>query len=585
MDKRAIFLPAAAQCKLLAAALLLSLLAGCAVSPQGQEASEPVEPEQVEATQEDRLAGLDSEVMFHVMAAERLAGLGEYRDALDQYLEAALIADDEELARQVARLAAQLGEWEIALVGAERWLDLAPESMDATQIRLLSWLNSGRLDEAVDGLVELIESHDDTQQGWRRATVLLSAADDNELAVEAMSRLVERTGRDALAPGVLHMQSVLFWQIGDPERALELALEAAHESEERKYRVWAAQLAAEQQQLELALELYRLARADEPEYVPLALSESEVLRQLERDEEAIELLREMPSDSDVLYTLGVYLAYMERQDEGREVWDKLAAHEPSEKPVQHYFLVARLAELLELEDEALKWYRKVDAGPNRDRARLRRAVLQARRGELEEARDQLHMVRGSDDRQLLEQAWLVEAELLREADRADEAVELLGRALRESPNSIRLLYARGINAVHADDLELAEQDFRRIIQIDGDNAMALNALGYTLTDRTNRHQEAYRLIRRAMELEPDDPAVLDSMGWVYFRLGQPARALPYLERALEGEDNPEIAAHVIEVLWALDRQSEALELRDRAVAEWPDDDRLIDTLERLELGE
>jgi Flp pilus assembly protein TadD len=99
----------------------------------------------------------------------------------------------------------------------------------------------------------------------------------------------------------------------------------------------------------------------------------------------------------------------------------------------------------------------------------------------------------------------------------DEAVELLGRALRESPNSIRLLYARGLNAVHADDLELAEQDFRRIIQMDGDNAMALNALGYTLTDRTNRHQEAYRLIRRALELEPDDPAILDSMGWVYFR--------------------------------------------------------------------
>jgi tetratricopeptide (TPR) repeat protein len=587
MDKRVIFLPAAAQCKLLAAALLISLLAGCATSPQEKEASAPPEPEPepAEATEKDRLAGLDSEVLFHVMAAERLVSLGEYRDALDQYLEAALRADDETLARQVTRLAAQLGEWEIALTGAERWLALAPGVLDATQIRLLAWLNTGSLDLAIDGLVELIEGHDDTQQGWRRATVLLSAAEDDDVAVEAMSRLIERTGRDALAPGVLHMQSVLFWQIGDPEQALELALEAAGESEERNYRVWAAQLAAEQGQLELALDLYRLARASEPDYVPLALSESEVLRQLERDDEAIALLREMPADSDVLYTLGVYLAYMERRDEGVEAWGKLAAHEPPEEPVQHYFMVARLAELLELDDEAQKWYRKVDAGPNRDRARLRRAVLQARSGKLEDARGLLQMVRRADDRLLVEQAWLVEAELLRDAGRAGEAVELLGRALRESPNSIRLLYARGLNAVHADDLELAEQDFRRIIQIDGDNAMALNALGYTLTDRTNRHQEAYRLIRRAMELEPDDPAILDSMGWVYFRLGRPEQALPYLERALEGEENPEIAAHVIEVLWTLDRQAEALELRDRAIAEWPDDGYLTDTLQRLELGE
>lgn len=584
MDKRAIFLSAAAQCKFIAALALLSLLAGCAVSHQEKETPEAEETEQTETAQQDRLAEFDSEVLFHVMAAERLASLGEYRDALDQYLEAALIADDEELARQATRLAGQLGEWEAALTGAERWLELAPDDRDATQIRLLAWVNTGSLDAAVDGLAELIDGYDDPQQGWRRATMLLSAVDDEEVAVEAMSRLVERTGRDALAPDVLHMQSALYWQIGDSDRALELALDVAEISDERKHRVWAAQLAAEMDRLELALDLYRTARIEEPDYAPLALSEAEVLRQLEREDEAIELLRELPPDSDVLYTLGVYLAYMERHGEGVGVWEQMAALEPAGETDEHVFLVAQLAELLELDEQALTWYRKVDSGHNHERARLRRAVLQAREGEIDQARELLHAVRQIDDRRLVEQSWLVEAELLREANKADEAVELLGRALRDNPNNIRLLYARGLNAVQVDNLELAEQDFRRIIQIDGENAMALNALGYTLTDRTNRHQEAYRLIRRALELEPDDPAILDSMGWVYFRLGRPERALPYLERALEGEDNPEIAAHVIEVLWALDRHDDALDLRDRAVAEWPDDDYLVDTLERLELG-
>ena len=587
MDKRAILLLAAAQCKLIAAAGLLSLLAGCAASPQEREESSPPEPEpeRAEATEQERLAGADPEVLFHVMAAERLIGIGEYRDALDQYLEAALIADDKELARQVSRLAGQLGEWEVALVGVDRWLELVPGSDDANRIRLLAWLNTGRIDEAVDGMIDMIERQEDPQQGWRKSTLLLSAAEDEEIALEAMARLVERSGRDAPAADILHMQSVLYWQIGDPDRALELALEAAGKDDERKYRVWAAQVAGELGDLELALSQYRLARANEPEYVPLVLSESEVLRQLERDEEAVELLREMSADSEVLYTLGLYLVYMERMDEGKAVWNELAAHEPEEETLLHAFLVARLAEMLELDDEAMQWYRKVDAGPNRDRARLRRAVLKARGGELDAARDLLVTVRESEDHDLIEQAWLIEAELLREADRADESVELLGRALREAPNSIRLLYARGLNAAHADNIELAEQDFRRIIQLDGENAMALNALGYTLTDRTNRHQEAYRLIRRALELEPDDPAILDSMGWVYFNLGQAERALPYLEQALEGEDNPEIAAHVIEVLWTLDRRDEALELRDRAVVEWPDDDYLNDTLQRLDLDE
>ncbi len=586
MDKRAIFLLAATQCKLLAAAGLISLLAGCAGSPQEMEASSPPESEsqRAAAKEQERLAGADPEVLFHVMAAERLIGIGEYRDALDQYLEAALIADDEELARQVSRLAVQLGEWDVAIVGAERWLDLEPGNQDATRIRLLAWLNTGRIDEAVDGMVEMIERQDDSQQGWRQSTLLLSMAEDEEVAVEAMARLVERSGRDALAADILHMQSVLYWQIGEPDKALQLALEAAQD-DERKYRVWAAQLAAEQGDLELALSQYRLARAEEPEYVPLALSESEVLRQLEREEEAIELLREMPADSEILYTLGLYLAYMERMDEGVAVWAELAAYEPDEEVLQHAFLVARLADMLELDDEAMHWYRKVDAGPNSGRARTRRAVLKAGRGDLAGARELLVAVRESEDRQLVEEAWLIEAELLRDAGRVDESVELLGSALREKPNSIRLLYARGLNAVHADNLELAEQDFRRIIQMDGENAMALNALGYTLTDRTNRHQEAYRLIRRALEIEPDDPAILDSMGWVYFRLGQPGRALPYLERALEGEDNPEIAAHVIEVLWTLDRRDEALELRDRAITEWPGDDYLVDTLQRLDLDE
>lgn len=542
------------------------------------EADEPV-------VDHGHYSDVDPEIMFHLMAAERLIGVGDYLGALEQYLDAAEMSHNPEFARQASRIAAQLGQWESALIGTGRWLELDPDSEDAEQIRLLAWLNTGQVEQALDALLNLLARHDDSREGWRRAAMLISASEDDELAIDVMSRLVDRSGTNGADPEILHIQSVLLWQLGDADRALVLALDAAERSAERKHKLWAAQLAAGVENLDLALEIYRSARLAEPDYVPLALAEAEVLRQLDRTDDAVRLLREMPADSEVLYTLGIYLARSERIEEAEDALHKLASITGVEDQTHHAFLVAQLAGLLEQDQMALHWYEKVDSGPNKHRALLRSAVILGQGGDLIEARKLLEAVRLTDDAVLREEAWLVEAELLREAGRAAEAVELLTVALRESPNSIRLLYSRGLNAVHADNLELAEQDFRRIIQIDDENAMALNALGYTLTDRTDRHQEAYRLIRRALELNPDDPPTLDSMGWVYFRLGQPEKALPYLERALEAEANPEIAAHVIEVLWTLDRLTEAMELRDRAIVEWPDDDYLVETLERLGLDQ
>ena len=191
-------------------------------------------------------------------------------------------------------------------------------------------------------------------------------------------------------------------------------------------------------------------------------------------------------------------------------------------------------------------------------------------------------MRESGDESLALDSLLIEAELLRMNGRADESVELLGLPLAENPGNTELLYARALSAASAGNVDLAEQDLRRIIQLDGGNAMALNALGYTLTDLTDRHQEAYRLIRRALELDPEDPATLDSMGWVLYRLGRSEEAVDYLRRALAGDENPEIMAHLIEVLDHLGRSDEADELAERAFAAYPEDDYLRTMLERLE---
>jgi len=564
-------------CLLLAALLALT---GCA-TPSRQTTAEDVSPERGLASYNE--ASRSEQVSVLLQQAEQSRALGDQQGVLDALLAAARIAGDPELTRQTVAMAWRLSDWQALVEAAELWRADDPQSDDARRLLALGLLNSGQTGPATALLSEWLIDADRRGPAWRELAQLLSAVDDPEVAESVFSALVasdQATGDEA---EVLRARSRLNWQLDRPEIALELALAAAERSGEREDLVWAAQLATAFDDYEQALRLYRQARLLDPADVVLGLSEAEALRQLDRIDEALSVLNALEPTPDVLYSIATYRHLSGQEAEAREAWERLAAWAPVDDLDQHAFMVAWLAEILELRVEAAEWYSRVRGGPNVDRALLRRALLLAGDDRLDQARQMLLLARDTEQRDLREQAWLIEAELLREAGRADEAVDLLGQALRESPGSIPLLYSRAINAIEMDDLALGEQDLRRIIQIDADNAMALNALGYTLTDRTTRHAEAYRLIRRALELSPDEPAILDSMGWVYFRLDRPETALGYLERAMAGEDNPEIAAHLGEVLWHLDQPERAREVLHTAWERHPDDRHLRETMDRLEL--
>ncbi len=580
-EKLIIVTLSASQFKRLATGLVLILvLAGCAAlsapGPQGKPDQPPGTASYTEAERLGRVSAL-------LQQAEQSRALGDQEGVLAAMVEAAEIAGDPELTRQTVAMAWRLGDWPALVRATELWRAEDPDSDDARRLHALGLLNSGRTDEATSLLGEWLMDSGQQEPAWRELVQLLAAVEDPAVADQVFDAVVALGERSADEAAVLTARSRLNWQLDRPEVARELALAAAEQSGKREDLVWAAQLASAFDDYEQALDLYRRARELDPDDVVLGLSEAEALRQLDRLDEALTVLEELEPDPDVLYSIATYSQLSGRHTEAREAWELMAAWAPVEDANQHAFMVAWLAEILEMPEEAAAWYSRVRGGPNVDRALLRRALLLAAEDRLDEARQMLVLARDTEQRDLREQAWLIEAELLRDGGRADEAVALLGEALRNNPSSIPLLYSRAINAIEMDDLELAEQDLRRIIQIDGENAMALNALGYTLTDRTTRHAEAYRLIRRALELSPDEPAILDSMGWVYFRLGRPETALGYLERALSGEDNPEIAAHLGEVLWHLEQSERAREVLHSAWERHPDDRHLADTMERLEL--
>ena len=180
-----------------------------------------------------------------------------------------------------------------------------------------------------------------------------------------------------------------------------------------------------------------------------------------------------------------------------------------------------------------------------------------------------------------EQLYGLEVEMLTRAGNLNGAMAVLNVALRDMPESTTLRYTRSMLGEQRNDLDLMESDLREIILQEPDNATALNALGYTLANRTERYAEAFALISRALELQPEEPAILDSMGWILYRQGKYSESVEYLSRAYAKFPDPEVAAHLGEALWASGDTATALSVLQGAAVKDPDHELLITTMKRL----
>jgi tetratricopeptide (TPR) repeat protein len=226
------------------------------------------------------------------------------------------------------------------------------------------------------------------------------------------------------------------------------------------------------------------------------------------------------------------------------------------------------------------WYSQVGEGEQYIAAQARYAFLLGRDNKLAEAREYLQNVKVQSDEQ---RAVLIQAEaqLLREARNYRESYDLLAGALERLPENADLIYDSALAAEKLDKLDVVETNLRKLIKLKPDHAQAYNALGYTLADRTDRYVEAKQYIEKALALAPEDPFILDSMGWVYFRMGDHQEGLTYLERAYKTRADPEIAAHLGELLWVKGRQSDAEKLWRESQKEHPENELLLDTMKRF----
>jgi tetratricopeptide (TPR) repeat protein len=213
------------------------------------------------------------------------------------------------------------------------------------------------------------------------------------------------------------------------------------------------------------------------------------------------------------------------------------------------------------------------------RAQLKIATLISRQQGLEAGREYLHRIdpRSDDDRIQMIQ---VEAQLLREAKAWQDTFEMLSKAVTEYPDSFELLYDRAMAAERIDRLDVLEADLRRVISMKPDYAHAYNALGYTLAEKTDRLREARDLIEKAYKLSPEDPFIMDSLGWVHYRMGEVQEALKILQSAYTSRPDPEIAAHLGEVLWKSGQHDEAQKIWRAALTENPNHETLITVMQK-----
>ena len=515
--------------------------------------------------------------------AARRGSEAEAGEALRGYVDAARRHGSAALAERAARLAARVRRHRLAADASALWRELAPGSRGARRVHALMLARSDRTAEAADALRGIVREAGAEGGGGpggsgyeavvsvlgqdpdpvRRVRIMEAVADEGVESRFALARILAASGEGARGLGILEV----------------LRREAPRED---RYTVAYARLLHRRGDREAALRVLAGRRAEGSEDRALLRTYARLLAAAGRREEARNayesLLAGRPDDARAQAELGRLLVEMERFPAARPYFDALRGR-PAWRDEAWYF-TGLIEDLLGAPDGALRAYRRVRKGPYHLTARVRGAMIMADQGLVLPALRHLAATprfTETDEVRL----YRAESEVLLRADRPGEAMNVLDGALAAYPEEAGLLYARAMVAVKLDRLDVVERDLRSIISRDPDHADALNALGYTLADRTDRFEEAHALVERALALAPDQYHVVDSMGWVLYRLGRYEEAADHLRRSYAMEPHPEVAAHLGEVLWVLGRQEEARAIWDAALKEDPDHEVLVETMERF----
>jgi tetratricopeptide (TPR) repeat protein len=565
------------------ALLPVFLLSACAgmqgPSPAGKSLVQTDKVDIKPLTEKPDVRGKDA---YHLLVAELAISRGQTELAVEHYLQLAKSQQNPAIAERAVKVAVYGENLEAAIEAAQRWVELDPTRTEAQQVIAAIYIRQNRVDDAFIYLDSVIQKTDISDKQLFSSLIGVLAREKNVQTVMAVSRKIadKYPGR----PYALYLHAMLSAQGNQTEEALSY-IDRALELEEIEGAYNArAKLLLQLGRREEAVSSLEQAVNRLPNDKSLRMTYARLLVDMKQYEKARvqfeRLYVESPEDDELLYTLGLLSLESDRLDDAEKYLLKLL--ETGEREGEALYYLGRINEGRQQYDDAISWYKRVHDGQYQFDARLRIANMLGKSGRIEEANDYLKsMLKGSQSHASLVRIYMAQGDLLRSVERYHEAIEVYDTALEVVPGNNDLLYARALTAESVDRLDILEADLRAILKTEPDNAHALNALGFTLADRTERYEEAYQLIKRALEIMPEDPAIIDSFGWVNYRLGNYDEAIRLLRRALSRYEDVEIAAHLGEVLWVSGKKEEARSVWQKALKKSPGDPLIEDTMHRL----
>ena len=522
---------------------------------------------------------LTDDLMFDILLAEIAGQRGEMGTSVPHYLQAALIAQDPRVAERAVQIASYAKQYQAAERAARRWVELAPDSVEARKALIALALHNGDRDEVIAQLDYLLTISDDPEAGYSLATTILAHEDDKDVALDAMQKLVAHNPDSPYAWMALSRVAVAAEQLDKALQAVNKALTASPDLAAAI--LLKAQILVRMERRDEARRLLADAVARHPESTNLHFAYGRMLLDAEDLEgsraQFAKVVKLEPNNPDGLYSLALLELETGQYKAGEKHLLQLIEIDEGVQNAYYYLGYAKLKQ--NDDDAALVWYGKVESGDYWSQAQLRIAEILVRQGNVADMQNHMQILRQKDPAQSVTY-YLLEGQVLTDAQLDEEAFELYGKALQASPDNIDLLYAHSLAAEQLGKLEIAERDMRRILELEPDNVRTLNALGYTLADQTTRYEEALGYINRAYAQEPNDPAIIDSLGWVQYRLGNLDEARSHLQRAWDMTQDSEIGAHLGEVMWVQGDRDSARKIWKASRQTSPDNPVLLEVINR-----
>lgn len=535
------------------------------------------EDQAVVAAAEQELSG---EFVYKYLMGEFAGQRGDVGLASSVFLDLAKSSRDPRLAERAAKAAVYAQQPRLALEAVSLWAELDPDSIEAQQASTQLLVGSGNLAEAKPHLQKLLTKQDTRSNGFLYLNSLFSKHPDKQQVLQLVQELAApypdlpeahftiahaawRAGNDALAIRELQKADELKpgWEISTLLRGEILFAKSPTET----------------------LAFYRDFLQHHPDASEVRLALARLLVNQKRFDEAkvefMNLVEASNGNPEVMVVVALLSLQAGNYAEA-ESYLQQALKAGFKDQDQIYLYLGQIAEKQKQDQQALKWYKRVEPGERYLDAQVNIANIIARTQTPDAA---IAMLDGLQDLSLDQMAGVAQAKanLLNQAKRHQEAYDLLEKAVASYPNTPEVIYDYAMTAERVQRLDVMERELRKLIQMRPDFAPAYNALGYTLADRNIKLDEAQQLIEKALALRPNDHYILDSMGWVHYRRGDLDKAVDYLKRAYTAQTDPEIAAHLGEVLWKQGKFDEALQTWDEALKEHPENEVLVNTTKKF----